>query len=84
MRFAPKGAALAHHPFLAAVLSASPLQPLYELQDHAVAMARNAASGLWGDNYGYDEERKCWWASDERGRQFRFVVEEVQRADVAA
>jgi hypothetical protein len=46
-------------------------------------MARNAASGLWGV-YGYDDERQCWWASDERGRQFRFVVEEVTAADVAA
>ena len=32
-------------------------------------MARNEASGLWGD-YGYDEEQGCWWVSDERGRQF--------------
>ena len=46
-------------------------------------MARNAASGLWGD-FGYDEERRCWWASDSRGRQYRFVVEELAAADTAA
>ena len=47
-----------------------------------MATARNEACGLWGD-YGHDEERKCWWASDERGRQYRFVVEEATAADVA-
>ena len=38
-----------------------------------MTMARKAASGLF-DDYRYDEERQCWWASDERGRQYRFVV----------
>jgi hypothetical protein len=40
-------------------------------------------TGLWGD-YGYDEQRQCWWASDERRRQYRFVVEEIATADIAA
>ena len=48
-----------------------------------MTMARNEASGLWGD-CGYDEEQGCWWASDECSRQYRFVVEEVTAADVAA
>jgi hypothetical protein len=65
------------------VVAPRPLQPLYELRDHATAMARNAASGLWGV-FGYDDKRQCWWASDERGRQFRFVVEGIATADVAA
>ena len=58
------------------VIARSDLQPLFELREHAMLMARNAASGLWGD-FGCDEERKCWWASDSRGRQFRFVVEQL-------
>jgi hypothetical protein len=46
-----------------------------------MAMARIEASGLWGD-YGYDEQRKCWWASDSRDRHF--VVEELKSAGIAA
>jgi hypothetical protein len=65
------------------IIARKPLQPLYELQDHAAAMARNEASGLWGD-YGYHESRQYWWATDSRGRQYRFVVEEISQADVAA
>ena len=65
------------------VIARRDLQPLFELREHAMLMARNAASGLWGD-FGYDEERRCWWASDSRGRQYRFVVEELAAADTAA
>jgi hypothetical protein len=65
------------------IIARRPLQPLFELRDHAMAIARNEASGLWGD-YGYDEERKCWWATDCRDRQYRFVVEEAATADIAA
>jgi hypothetical protein len=42
-----------------------------------MTMARYEPSGLWGD-YGYDEEQGCWWASDKRGRQYRFVVERLR------
>jgi len=59
------------------------LQPLFELREHAMLMARNAAAGLWGD-FGYDEEGDCWWASDSRGRRYRFAVEEIAPADMAA
>jgi len=65
------------------IVTRRPLQPLYELRDHALATARNEASGLWGD-YGYDDERQCWWATDSRGRPYRFVVEEIETADIAA
>jgi hypothetical protein len=41
-----------------------------------MAIAEFDASRLWGD-YGCDEERDCWWATDARGRQYRFVVEPV-------
>jgi hypothetical protein len=60
-----------------------PLQPLFELLDDAMAMAEFDASRLWGD-YGRDEERDCWWATDSRGKKYRFVVEQVMAADVAA
>jgi hypothetical protein len=65
------------------VVARRSLQPLFELQEDAMAMARIEASGLWGD-YGYEEQRKCWWASDSRDRQYRFVVEEIATADIAA
>jgi hypothetical protein len=65
------------------IIARRPLQPHFELREHAMAIARNEASGLWGD-YGYDEQRKCWWASDSRDRQYRFVVEEIATADNCA
>jgi hypothetical protein len=49
------------------------LQHLYELQDHAMALARNEASGLWRD-YGCDEQRERWWACDERGRRIGLLL----------
>jgi hypothetical protein len=59
------------------------LQPYYELWEDAMAMAEFDASRLWGE-YGCDEERNCWWATDSRGRNYRFVVEQVASADLAA
>jgi hypothetical protein len=61
----------------------SPLQPLFELREDAMAMAEFDASRLWGD-YGRDEERDCWWATDARGRNYRFVVEPVPATHIAA
>jgi hypothetical protein len=49
------------------VMARLPLQPLFELWEDATAMAEFDSSRLWGD-YGYDEERDSWWASDTRGR----------------
>ena len=60
-----------------------PLQPLYELREDAMALAEFDASRCAGD-YGYDEKRDCWWATDSRGRMYRFEVEEVAAEDVAA
>lgn len=65
------------------VIARRPLQPLFELWDDAMAMAEFDASRLGGD-CGRDEERDCWWATDSRGSKYRFVVEEVVAADVAA
>jgi hypothetical protein len=65
------------------VVARRSLQPFFELREDAVAMAEFDASRLWGD-YGYDEECDCWWATDSRGRKYRFVVEPVVSADIAA
>jgi hypothetical protein len=35
-------------------------------------------------DYGFDETRQCWWATDARDRQYRFVVEEITAVDKAA
>jgi hypothetical protein len=59
------------------------LQPLFELWEDAVAMAEFDASRLWGD-YGWDEDRNCWWATDSRGARYRLAVEAVAPAEVAA
>jgi hypothetical protein len=59
------------------------LQPLFELWEDAVAMAEFDASRLWGD-YGWDEERNCWWATDSRGARYRLAVEAVASAEAAA
>ena len=65
------------------VIARRPSQPLFELWEDAIAMAEFDSSRVWGE-YGYDEERSCWWASDSRGRMYRFVIEAVASADVAA
>jgi hypothetical protein len=59
------------------------LQPLFELWEDAVAMAEFDASRLWGD-YGWDEERSCWWATDSRGQKYRLAIEAVASAEAAA
>jgi hypothetical protein len=59
-----------------------PLQPLYELWDDAMALAEFDASRCAGD-YGYDEQYDGWWAR-ERGRFYRFVVEQVVPASLAS
>jgi hypothetical protein len=64
------------------VIARWPLQPLYDLQDDAVALAEFDASRCAGA-YGYDEKRDCWWARD-AGRHYRFVVEEVVPTSLAS
>jgi hypothetical protein len=60
-----------------------PLQPLFELREDAMAMAEFDASRLCGD-YGCDDERDCWWATDARGHKYRFIVEPVGGSEAAA
>jgi hypothetical protein len=64
------------------VVTRSPLQPPYELWEDAMALAEFDASRCEGD-YGYDEENGCWWAED-ANRSYRFVIERIFSADVAA
>jgi hypothetical protein len=64
------------------VVARRPLQPLYELRDDAMALAEFDASRCAGD-YGYDEQYDGWWAR-ERGRLYRFVIEEVLPASLAS
>jgi hypothetical protein len=66
-----------------AVAARRPLQPLFELWEDAVAMAEFDASRLWGD-YGWDDERNCWWATDSRGARYHLAVEIVPAANAAA
>jgi hypothetical protein len=60
-----------------------PLQPPYELWEDANAMPEFDSSRLGGD-YGHDEARQRWWATDTSGRRYRFVVESAVAEDVAA
>jgi hypothetical protein len=53
-----------------------PLQPPYELLEDAAALAEFDASRCGGD-YGYDELHGCWWACDDEGRRYRFVIEQI-------
>ncbi len=64
------------------VIGRKATQPLFELRNHAMAMAQFDAAHLHGD-YGFDADQDCWWARDTRGRLFRFVIEPVA-VDVAA
>ena len=59
------------------VITRRPLWPIFELRDHAMAMAEFDASRCAGE-YEYDPERDCWWAHDSNGRTIRFVVESVE------
>jgi len=64
------------------VAARQPLQPLFDLWEDAAAIAEFDSSRLSGD-YGYDEARDCWWASDSLGRMYRFEVEAVADAVAA-
>jgi len=61
----------------------SPYSPSSSFVTTQMAIARYEASGLCGD-YGFDEERQWWWATDPRGRKYRFAVEEIASIKNAA
>jgi hypothetical protein len=58
-------------------------QPLFELQQDAMAMAEFEAARNY-DDYAYDEANDCWTASDCRNRKFRFVAEPTSDSQIAA
>jgi hypothetical protein len=62
------------------VVTREALEPLFELWEDAVAMAEFDSSSLWGE-YGYDDKRDCWWASDGSGRMYRFEIERARAID---
>jgi hypothetical protein len=64
------------------VMFRRPLQPLFELWEDAMAIAEFDSSRLLGD-YGYDEDRNCWWGRDHVGRTHRFAVENVDAVAIA-
>ena len=55
------------------VAAATPTQPLFELQQDAAAMAEFAAARS-GDDYGYDADSDCWWASRGGRSMLLFIV----------
>ena len=56
------------------VISRRPSDPVFELLEHAQAMAQFDASRCRGD-YGYDPTDDCWWGRDRSGAIVRFIVE---------
>jgi hypothetical protein len=58
------------------IIAVTRKQPLFELEQDALALAEFDASRT-GDDYGYDEEQNCWWAIDGSGRRVRFEIERL-------
>jgi hypothetical protein len=58
------------------VVATTPTQPLFELHQHAAAMAEFAAARC-GAEYGYDADNDRWWTRDLDGRILLFVVKSV-------
>ena len=58
------------------IFARRPLQPSYELLEDAMALAEFDASRC-GDEYGYGDVCQCWWASDDQGRRYRFVIDQI-------
>ena len=64
------------------VIAETKTLPLFELREHAMAMAEFAAARRHGD-YGYDAARDCWWA-ESGARTVRYAVRPVPALDAAA
>jgi hypothetical protein len=61
------------------VIATTPTQPLFELSQHASAMAEFSAARC-GIDYGYDAEKDCWWSRKADERTLIFVVRPVTSA----
>ncbi len=51
-------------------------EPLFEVRDHAMAIAEFDAAHGYGE-YGYDRVRHCWWSRDDQELFVRYVIEAV-------
>ena len=58
------------------VIATTPTQPLFELSQHASAMAEFSAARC-GIDYGYDAEKDCWWSRKADERTLIFLVRPV-------
>ncbi len=65
------------------VAAMTPSEPLFELQQHATAMAEFAAARS-GVEFGYDADGDCWWANNGDGRMQIFIVRAVAARDLDA
>jgi len=64
------------------VIAETKTLPLFELREHAMAMAEFSAARCHGD-YGYDADRDCWWAASGT-RTVRYLVRPLPELDAAA
>jgi hypothetical protein len=65
------------------VIAREETQPLFELQQDAMAMAEFEAARYYED-YEFDDDNDCWTVRDCRNRKFRLVVEPVSDSRIAA
>ncbi len=63
------------------VISARPVLPIYELREHAAAMAGLEAARA--GEHGYDPQHDCWWGVDRHGQRFQLLIEPLPD-DIAA
>lgn len=64
------------------VVAARPTQPLFELEQDALALAEFDALRT-GEDCGFDESLNGWWAIDPAGRRMQFVVRSRDSAQAA-
>ena len=65
------------------VAGATPSEPLFELQEDAAAMAEFAAARS-GDDFGYDADGDCWWASRGGHGMLLFIVRPLAASQIDA
>ena len=61
---------------LNSVTARRPTEPLFELEQDALALAEFDAARV-GEDCGYEAATNCFWARLPNGLEIRFVVEEV-------
>jgi hypothetical protein len=63
------------------VVARQEAQPLFELQQDAMAMAEFEAARYY-EQHEYDRENDCWTACDRQNRKIRFVVEPLSNVEI--